>query len=128
MIRYEQGDLATVGAPCSCGRTLPVLTEIAGRLSHVFHFPDGTSTYRRLPESLRHELQARVWQIAQVAPLRIELRYEPNDPATTGDEAAVVAFMRTLYPANVELAIYRVEQVPLTAAGKLIEYIYEVDA
>ena len=127
MIRYEQGDLATVGGPCSCGRTLPVLASIAGRLSHVFRFPDGTSTYRRLPESLREVLQARVWQIAQVKPLRIELRYEPHDPAVSGDEAAVIAFMRTLYPADVELAIRRVDKVPLTLAGKLIEYSYEVE-
>lgn len=127
MIRYEQGDLATVGAPCSCGRTLPVLERISGRLSHVFRFPDGTSTYRRLPESLRGKLQARVWQIAQVAPLRIELRYEPTDPAVTGDEAAAIAFMRTIYPAGVELEVRRVDKVPLTPAGKLIEYVYEVE-
>jgi phenylacetate-CoA ligase len=128
MIRYEQGDLATVGGPCSCGRTLPVLESIAGRLSHVFRFPDGTSTYRRLPESLRAELGARVWQIAQVEPLRIELRYEPRDPAVRGDEDAVIAFMRSLYPADVELAVRRVDKVPLTPAGKLIEYVYEVES
>lgn len=128
MVRYEQGDLATVGPPCACGRTLPVLTAIEGRLSHVFRFPDGSSTYRRIPEPLRDVLGARVWQVAQVAPLRIELRYEPHDPSATGDEGAVLAFMRTLYPADVELAIRRVDKVPLTPAGKLIEYIYEVEA
>jgi phenylacetate-CoA ligase len=127
IIRYDQGDLATVGADCSCGRTLPVLNEIAGRSSHVFRFPDGSSTNRRLPESLRETLKARVWQVAQVAPLRIELRYEPHDPAEIGDEETVIAFMRTLYPADVELAIRRVEQVQLTPGGKLIEYSYEVE-
>ncbi len=127
LIRYQQGDLATVGRPCACGRTLPVIESIAGRLSHVFRFPDGTSTYRRLPEALRAVLGARVWQIAQVEPLRIELRYEPSDSAIAGDEGAVIDFMRTLYPANVDLAIRRVDKVQLTSAGKLIEYIYEVD-
>ena len=127
LIRYEQGDLATVGAKCSCGRTLPVLDGIAGRVSHVFRFPDGTTTYRRLPESLREELGARVWQIAQVDPLRIELRYEPHDAAVSGNEAPVIAFMRTLYPADVELVIRRVDKVPLTKAGKLMEYVYEVE-
>ncbi len=128
MIRYEQGDIATVGGPCSCGRTLPVLQSIEGRLSHVFHFPDGTSTYRRLPESLRDDLGARVWQVAQVAPDHIELRYEPSNPATTGDEAGAIAFMRSIYPAVVEVTVRRVDKIPLTASGKLIEYVYEVDA
>jgi phenylacetate-CoA ligase len=126
LIRYEQGDLATVGTACSCGRTLPVLTNIAGRLSHVFRFPDGTTTYRRLPESLRQQLGAGLWQIAQVAPLRIELRYEAAETAPES-EKIVVDFMRTLYPPDVQIAIKRVEKVPLTPAGKLIEYVYEVE-
>jgi phenylacetate-CoA ligase len=128
IIRYELGDLATVGGPCSCGRTLPVLQEIAGRISHVFRFPDGSTTYRRLPQELRSQLKAGMWQVAQVAPLRIELRYEPLDWNEVGDEAAVIAFMRTLYPEDVEIVARRMQQMPLTKAGKLIEYVYEVEA
>lgn len=127
IIRYELGDLATVGGPCSCGRTLPVLQEIVGRVSHVFRFPDGSSTYRRLPQELRVQLKAGMWQVAQVAPLEIELRYEPLDWNDRGDEAAVIDFMRTIYPADVSIRTKRVEHVPLTKAGKLIEYSYEVD-
>ena len=128
LIRYDQGDLVTVGAACSCGRTLPVLSAIEGRLSHVFRFPDGSTTYRRLPESLRTELGAGRWQIAQIEPLRIELRYEAPEVASAASETTVTEFMKTLYPSDVELAVRRVERVPLTAAGKLIEYVYEVDA
>jgi phenylacetate-CoA ligase len=32
LVRYDIGDLAEVGAPCPCGRGLPVLTRIAGRV------------------------------------------------------------------------------------------------
>lgn len=127
IIRYELGDLATVGAPCACGRSLPVLKEIAGRVSHVFRFPDGSSTYRRLPQSLRVGLKAGMWQVAQVAPLRIELRYEPLDWNDVGDEESAAAFMRTIYPEDCEIVVKRVEQLKLTPAGKLIEYIYEVE-
>jgi phenylacetate-CoA ligase len=128
IIRYELGDLATVGSQCSCGRTLPVLEAIAGRISHVFRFPDGSSTYRRLPQELRVQLKAGMWQVAQVAPLRIELRYEPLDWNEVGDEESVIAFMRDIYPEDVEIVPRRMQQVPLTKAGKLIEYLYEVDA
>lgn len=127
IIRYEQGDLATVGTPCGCGRTLPVLQELAGRTRHMFRFPDGTITFRRLPETLRSQLKARGWQVAQVEPLRIELRYEPSDPDEIGDEAAALAFMSTLYPPNVKLSVRRVDKVPLTKAGKLIEYVSELE-
>jgi phenylacetate-CoA ligase len=33
-IRYDTGDLATVGNACSCGRAFPTLTRIKGRASH----------------------------------------------------------------------------------------------
>jgi phenylacetate-CoA ligase len=128
LIRYELGDLATVGARCSCGRSLPVLQQIVGRVSHVFRFPDGSATYRRLPAELRHGLKAGMWQIAQVAPLRIELRYEPLDWNEYGDEAGVLSFMRTLYPADCEIVAKRVEHIRLTPAGKLIEYVNEVES
>ncbi len=126
LIRYDLGDIATFGPPCSCGRTLPVLEEIIGRVSHVFRFPDGTNIYRRLPQALRVTLKAGMWQVAQVAPLEIELRYEPLDWNEVGDEASVIEFMRTIYPADVAIRAKRVEHVPLTPAGKLIEYSYEV--
>lgn len=128
LIRYELGDLATVGGRCSCGRSLPVLQEIAGRISHIFRFPDGSATYRRLTKEWRRDLKAGMWQIAQVAPLRIELRYVPLDWNSIGDEAGVVAFMHTLYPADCEIVVKRVHEIKLTAAGKLIEYVNEVDA
>lgn len=127
IIRYDLGDLATVGAPCSCGRSLPVLHEIVGRVNHIFRFPDGSSTYRRLPQALRAGLKAGMWQVAQVAPLRIELRYQPLDWDDVGDEESVLGFMRSVYPPECEIVVRRVEKLNLTPAGKLIEYVYEVD-
>ena len=35
LVRYDTGDLAEVGAPCPCGRGLPVLQRIVGRASDV---------------------------------------------------------------------------------------------
>ena len=42
LLRYEIGDLATVGAgPCDCGRTLPVLEDIPGRANDLMMLPSG---------------------------------------------------------------------------------------
>ena len=42
LIRYEQGDLASWGRPCSCGRHLPTLAAVVGRRSTaLFYHPDG---------------------------------------------------------------------------------------
>ena len=41
LIRYEQGDLATWGTPCPCGRSLPTISRIDGRIRNQFRFAGG---------------------------------------------------------------------------------------
>lgn len=42
LIRYEIGDYAEVGAPCPCGRGLPVIRRFLGRERNLVLLPDGT--------------------------------------------------------------------------------------
>lgn len=42
LIRYEIGDYAEVGAPCACGRGLPVIRRTLGRERNLVLLPDGT--------------------------------------------------------------------------------------
>lgn len=42
IIRYEVGDLAEWGEPCSCGNTMPVLKRLWGRTRHQLALPDGS--------------------------------------------------------------------------------------
>lgn len=41
LIRYEIGDYAEVGHDCPCGRGLPVLTQIHGRVRNMLRHPSG---------------------------------------------------------------------------------------
>jgi hypothetical protein len=44
IFRYELGDVATVGAgPCPCGRGSPLMASVEGKLSPLFHLPNGRS-------------------------------------------------------------------------------------
>ena len=43
LIRYHIGDYAEVGQPCTCGRGLPVLTSILGRVRNTLITADGKS-------------------------------------------------------------------------------------
>lgn len=43
LLRYELGDFAEVGPPCRCGRGLPVLRRILGRMRNRVRLPDGGS-------------------------------------------------------------------------------------
>ena len=42
LIRYEIGDYAEAGAPCACGRGLPVIRRFLGRERNLVLLPDGT--------------------------------------------------------------------------------------
>src|SRR5690606_33876454 len=112
IIRYELGDLVTVGAPCDCARTLPVLQEAFGRVNHIFRFPDGSASYRRLPNSVVERLKCGLWQVAQIAPLEIELRYEPLNWDQIGDEAGVAEFIRSIYHPDVRVSVKRMRTIP----------------
>src|SRR6185437_16003324 len=41
LIRYAIGDYAEVGAPCPCGRGLPVIERLLGRRRNMVTLPDG---------------------------------------------------------------------------------------
>ena len=41
LIRYEIGDYAEAGDLCPCGRGLPVITRIVGRVHNMLTLPSG---------------------------------------------------------------------------------------
>lgn len=126
LIRYEQGDLAVMGERCSCGRTLGVIERIAGRTAHVFRFPDGRHAAMSISIDVQRAFGARYWQIAQVEPMAIEVRYVPIGDGH-GDEAAVVANIRRKTHPDVEVRFSRRADLNRTDGRKFIEYVYEVD-
>ena len=79
LVRYEQGDVGVLGEVCPCGRTLPVLQKILGRVEPIWKFPDGMLIAPRLQHTLlREKMHALAYQIAQVAPMALEVRYIPT--------------------------------------------------
>jgi len=127
LIRYDQGDRAVAGARCSCGRRLPVLDSIVGRSTADFIHPNGRSS-ARLPFELRKLIGAGRWQIAQVGPNNYEVRFTRRDWGQPREEALFVQKFREWYFADAEVRLIPVTEVPLTAAGKFIEYANEWSA
>jgi len=126
LIRYEQGDIAVLGDGCSCGRSLPVLTEIIGRQSAVFSHPDGRRVHRFYPNEARSLLDCTMWQIAQIGPLEFEIRYVPRDMAAYGDENAAADMFRAAYFEDAQLVFRRIERLRATPADKYLEYVNEM--
>lgn len=126
LIRYEQGDLAILGAPCKCGRSLRVIEEIVGRQEHLFHFPGIGKRAITMNYDLLEQFGVRQWQIAQVGPLSIEVRYVPAG-RQTGDPAGIVqALQSKASPADIEVLFRPMAEIPRQPGGKVLSYVYEV--
>lgn len=127
LIRYEQGDLATVGEPCECGRSLPVLGDVLGRVKHMCRLPDGrTIAPPTLPSTVLVGLQAREYQFAQLALDMIEVRYIPADDTVVGDEQALAAAIRTKTTEGMNIRFKRIDSFNVPLGRKHLEFVSEL--
>ncbi len=128
LIRYAQGDWAVAGAPCSCGRHLPVVDSILGRELAIFRHPDGRALVQVLPMAARHALHCHFMQVAQVGANTYEVRYVPRDGAPAVDETLFMEHFRRVWFDDAEVAFRPVDSIPLTQSGKMLEYVNEWNA
>jgi phenylacetate-CoA ligase len=119
LIRYRVGDCVTLpstSGPCECGRTLPLLASIDGRLDDVIFTTDGRRI-GRLDPVFKTELPIREAQIIQESLDHIRVKYVPAIEFSTVAAELLVARLRA-HLGNVQVTLERVDEVPRTANGK----------
>jgi phenylacetate-CoA ligase len=120
-VRYVSGDRAVAGwGKCPCGRGLPLLSKVTGRRLDVLQTPDG----RRVPgEFFPHLIKdfpaVRRFQVVQSDPRRIQLRLVLADGWADPDRRALEGEIRKTFGDGVRVELQRVDDIPLTSAGKL---------
>lgn len=127
LIRYEVGDYAEAGEPCDCGRSLPVIRRIVGRVRNMLHLPGGGRHYPRFGEYEFGAFEAvRQFQVVQKSLNDIEVALvlaRPLLPAET--EALRALILKNLgHPFKV-LFVYR-DSIPRSAGGKYEDFRSEV--
>ena len=130
-IRYELGDIALAGnAPCRCGRTLPVISEIEGRSRNVFVFRDGSRIWPRA--AMVRPMQAYVpflrFQLVQLDHERIELRYISDGSGRLPDLDGLNAYARKVLHPSIELSIREMTTFTPGPGGKIEEFISHIPA
>ena len=119
LIRYRIGDRGALLAsptPCSCGRTLPALAALEGRVDDVLFTPDGRRI-GRLDPVFKADLPVREAQIVQDALERVRIRYVPA-PGFTPAAARTLVERLQARMGPVAVVLEPVTEVPRTAAGK----------
>ncbi len=128
LLRYEIGDEAEQGAPCSCGRGLPVLTRIVGRSLDTLALPDG----RRRRTDFSHYRLSRVlpvqeYQLIQRSLQRLEMLLVVSRPLTETEEAEIRDALEVEFGNDFRIDLTYVPAIARTAAGKLRPFISDLD-
>ena len=127
LIRYEIGDYAEPGEPCACGRGLPVLRRILGRLRNMLRLPDGTQHWPSFPED-RWVNIAPILQLQAVQKTldEIVLRICARRPLTADEAAQLVATFQDTLKFPHRISIEQVDAIPRTANAKFEDFISEI--
>ena len=123
LIRYELGDYAAPGEPCACGRSLPVIQKVLGRVRNLLRTPDGDSLWPvsfAILQPITPILQSQ-WIQTRLDTIELRVVLERPLSATEVDETVRCVRRALGYPFTVE--IVRVDQIKRGPTGKFEEFI-----
>lgn len=118
LIRFRLGDMASWDdRPCLCGRAMPVIKEVVGRLEDVVIGPDGRQMVR-FHGIFVDQPHVREGQIIQEAADRIRVKVVPAGSFDADDEQDIVRRIQQRLGASVSVIVEPVETIPRTPSGK----------
>jgi len=118
LIRYETGDRATMAADaCACGRSLPVLQAIEGRVDDVVVTRDGRHI-GRLDPVFKADLPIIEAQIIQEDLDTLRVLFVPTATYSEADGASLVQRIHDRTGDDMRVILEAVEAVPRTTNGK----------
>jgi phenylacetate-CoA ligase len=128
LIRYAVGDLAEAGAPCACGRTLPVITRVIGReRPRMLKLPGGgeampafgSRALAAFPGIIAHQVVQRCLDAIEIR-LVVRALLQAEDEARLRD----LVVRTTGHPFRVDF-VY-VDAIERGPGGKFVEFLCEI--
>ena len=124
LLRYEIGDLATVGGGrCGCGRLLPVLDAIPGRARDLLMLPSGDLR----PPYYGHRAVMQVGailqhQVVQTAPDHVCFRLVVARPLSPAEEQHVISVAAEALGGSLRVSLEYVTEIVRGPHGKFAEF------
>lgn len=123
LLRYEIGDLAEAGAPCKCGRGLPVLTRVMGRVRNLVRTPDGRRYWPVSLGRIRTVTPIIQAQFVQTALDTVELRAVCSRALSPEETADAMLKTRQALGYPFEVRIVPVDEISRGPTGKFEEFL-----
>ncbi|PCJ22734.1 MAG: hypothetical protein COA96_13610 [SAR86 cluster bacterium] len=124
LIRYEIGDYGEFGEPCDCGRGLPVLSRINGRVRNMLHLPSGNKSWPNFGFRKMMEITPlRQFQVVQHELEKIELKLVVDEKLSPQQEAQVKKILcdNLGYPFTVNISYHSF--LARSSGGKFEDFI-----
>lgn len=127
LIRYEIGDYAEAGEPCDCGRGLPVIRRILGRVRNMLRLPGGGMRYPRFGEAQFGKVApVRQFQVLQRTLQDIEVALVVARPLTVDEETALRELVLNNLGHRFAVTFSYHDDIPRAASGKYEDFRSEV--
>lgn len=123
LVRYDLGDYAEVGEPCGCGRGLPVLSRIHGRVRNMLVFANGRRywpsfgqrSFTDIAPVLQHKFVQRDFSV-------IEAQLVTSRALSEGEEEKLRRHILSKLPGHFDLKIVYCAEIPRSASGKFEDF------
>lgn len=130
MIRYKIGDMGVLSnRACPCGRGLPLLERVEGRVLDVIRTPDGRIVPGEFfPHLLKEFPAVKQFQVIQKTRERLEIKLVLREEDCAAQLRQIEQEIRKVLGPQVALDLQRVTEIPLTPSGKFRVTISELPA
>lgn len=128
-IRYRIGDRAVITKkPCRCGRGLPLFKEVIGRSFEVIKFPNGNKVVGTFwTILLKTEPGIKSFQVIQKEIDKVHINYVPDENFSKNSLDKFIERIHKYSGDELEISFNKVDQIPLTKAGKFKFIISEMN-
>jgi phenylacetate-CoA ligase len=125
-IRYRLGDLAAWDPqPCPCGRSMPVIKEVVGRIEDVVVGPDGRQMVR-FHGVFVNQPHVREGQVIQESLNCLRVKIVPVDGFGPADSQDIIQRVQQRLGNEVNVIVETVQEIPRTKAGKFQAVLSEL--
>jgi len=112
-IRYDIGDYAEVGEPCSCGRGLPVLKRILGRARNAISQHDGSYRWPDITKIINEcALPIRQLQIIQKDKTTIDVGFSAQRALDASEQEALYQKLHSTLGDAFQLSLSMHDDIP----------------
>ena len=129
LLRYAVGDYAELGPPCACGRGLPVLTRVYGRVRNMLTRPDGNLVWPNIAEPIVYShLPIVQFQVIQRARTKLDVRLVTGRPLTGAEEDLLREMLCKACGGTFEIEYFYLDSIPRQARGKYEDFYADMPA